>query len=187
MKILFNNFVHKFSLQTSVDGFTRSRANLAVRWINKRFARVSAKAHLTLPKELKEILVGSLLGDLSCERPNPRCNTRMQFKQSTKNREYIEHLYLLFSAFCGSTPLVMSSFDSRPSKMKNYFAIKFQTLSLPCFNVYREMFYNSAGVKIIPDNLEELLTASPARGDAALRCARAARGLKNQSLRDHEY
>lgn len=55
----------------------------------KRFVRVSAKAHLVLSSELQEIIVGSLLGDLGCERPSPRGNTRMQFKQSTKNREYI--------------------------------------------------------------------------------------------------
>lgn len=133
--------------------------NLFVQWISQRFIRVSAKALLTLSPELKEIIVGSLLGDLSCERPNSRCNTRMQFKQSTKNTEYIKHLYLLFSDFCGSSPLVMSKFDSRPNKLKRYFAIKFQTLSLPCFNIFRDMFYNSEGVKIIPNNLEDLLTA----------------------------
>lgn len=105
----------------------------------KRFVRVSAKAHLVLSLELQEIIVGSLLGDLGCERPSPRGNTRMQFKQSTKNREYIEHLYSLFSEFCGSSPLVMSKFDSRPSKLKRYFAIKFQTLCLPCFNIYRDV------------------------------------------------
>jgi LAGLIDADG DNA endonuclease family len=63
----------------------------------------------------------------------------------------------------------MSKFDSRPDKMKEYGAIKFVTLSLPlvldcpkaraCFNIYRELFYNSEGKKIIPENLEELLTA----------------------------
>ena len=53
----------------------------------------------------------------------------------------------------------MSKFDSRPDKMKEYGAIKFVTLSLPCFNIYRELFYNSEGLKILPENLEELLTA----------------------------
>jgi hypothetical protein len=43
--------------------------------------------------------------------------------------------------------------------MKEYSAIKFQRFSLNCFNKYRELFYNSEGVKIIPDNLENLLTA----------------------------
>jgi len=42
--------------------------------------------------------------------------------------------------------------------MKIYTAIKFQTLSLPCFNIYRNLFYDLNGIKIIPDNIEELLT-----------------------------
>ena len=155
MKNIFTNYNWK-SLSGSI---LVNQKNMVVCRISKRFVRVSAKAHLTLSSELKEILVGSMLGDLSCERPTPRSNTRMQFKQSTKNREYIAQLYLLFSEYCGSSPLVMSQFDSRPNKMKNYFAIKFQTLSLPCFNIFREMFYNSVGVKIIPANLGELLTA----------------------------
>lgn len=135
------------------------KKNKLAQWISQRFIRVSAKAHLTLSPYLKEIIVGSLLGDLSCERPNPRCNTRIQFKQSTKNADYIKHLYLLFSDFCGTSPLIMSSFDNRPSKMKRYFAIKFQTLSLPCFNEFRNMFYSPEGVKFIPSNLGDLLTA----------------------------
>ena len=42
--------------------------------------------------------------------------------------------------------------------MKTYHSVKFQTLSLPCFNKYRELFYNSDGIKIVPNNLESLLT-----------------------------
>jgi len=52
----------------------------------------------------------------------------------------------------------MSRFDSRANKNKIYYAIKFQTLSLPCFNVYRELFYNTEGKKILPLNIEYLLT-----------------------------
>ena len=48
----------------------------------------------------------------------------------------------------------MSKFDNRPNKMKEYSSIKFQTLSLPCFNKYRELFYNQEGIKYIPSNLE---------------------------------
>jgi LAGLIDADG DNA endonuclease family len=29
--------------------------------------------------------------------------------------------------------------------------VKFQTLSLSCFNKYRELYYNSSGIKIIPE------------------------------------
>ena len=120
--------------------------------------RTSSKAYLEVPSNLNEIIIGSMLGDLTAEKPGVNSNTRLQFKQSLKNRLYIEHLYSLFQEFCGSKPLIMSNFDSRPNKMKEYKAIKFQTLSLPCFNKYRELFYSENGVKHIPNNLEDLLT-----------------------------
>jgi hypothetical protein len=120
--------------------------------------RTSKKIHLTVPNDLHEILIGSLLGDLTAERPNINCNTRLQFKQSLINKEYIYHLYSLFKEFCGSQPLNLSKFDSRINKNKTYNAIKFQTLSLPCFNIYKELFYNSKGNKILPTNIEKLLT-----------------------------
>jgi len=123
-----------------------------------RSYRTSVKAHLKITPELDEIIIGSLLGDLSCERRNKNSNTRLQFKQSTINELYVNHLYSLFKSYCGSKPITLSRFDDRPNKMKEYSSIKFQTLSLPCFNKYRELFYNSEGVKFIPDNLEQLLT-----------------------------
>jgi len=52
----------------------------------------------------------------------------------------------------------MSKFDNRPNKYKEYSSIKFQILSIPCFNKYRELFYNKEDIKYIPKNLEELLT-----------------------------
>ena len=121
--------------------------------------RTSTKNYLTVTSELDEIIIGSMLGDLSAEKPSSKHNTRLQFRQSEVNKEYIYHLYNLFQEYCGSPPKHMSSFDSRPNKMETYYSIKFQTLSLSCFNRYRELFYREDGVKIIPNNLEELLTA----------------------------
>jgi len=127
--------------------------------IQKKFYRTSSKAHLILTPELEEILVGTLLGDATAEKRNANSNTRIHFKQSTIHKAYVDHLYFYFKDYCNSKPLVLSSFDNRANKMKEYSSIKFQTLSLPCFNKYREIFYNTEGVKIIPSNLEEILTA----------------------------
>jgi len=114
--------------------------------------------HQVLSDNLHEIIIGSMLGDLTAEKKNIKSNTRLHFKQSIINKVYIDHLYELFKEFCGSPPKIMSKFDNRPNKMKEYGAIKFVTLSLPCFNLYRELFYNSEGKKIIPSNIAELLT-----------------------------
>lgn len=124
-----------------------------------RFYRTSSKKHLQLSDLLEEVIIGSLLGDLTAERKSIKNNTRLQFKQSIKNKDYILHLYDLFKDYCGTGPIELSKFDSRPNKQKAYKAIKFQTYSLPCFNKYKEMFYNSEGLKIIPLNLEDILTA----------------------------
>ena len=121
--------------------------------------RTSTKNSLKLTKDLDEVIIGCMLGDLSAEKPSSRHNTRLQFKQSVIHQAYIDHLWSLFKTYCGSKPLNLSRFDDRPGKLKTYWAIKFQTLSLDCFNVYRKLFYNSNGIKIVPINLELLLTA----------------------------
>ena len=144
----------KFNLNTIYSNVNSININLGT----TRMYKTSKKANLLVTNLLDEIIIGCMLGDLSAEKPSVNSNTRIQFKQSLKNKLYIEHLYSLFQEYCGSQPLILSNFDSRPNKMKEYKAIKFQTLSLPCFNKYRELFYSENGVKHIPNNLEDLLT-----------------------------
>ena len=137
--------------------FNNNKYKLKIFSLN-RYYRKFLKLDLKLSNYLNEIIIGCLLGDLTAERKNKNCNTRLQFKQSIINIDYINHLYELFKDYCGTPPKTLSKFDKRPNKMKIYNAIKFQTLSLPCFNIYKELFYNSEGIKIIPSNIEELLT-----------------------------
>ena len=124
-----------------------------------RFYRKSVKSNLTISSDLEDIIIGLILGDLHAEKINLKSNTRLQFKQSYKNKDYIDHLYSLFEPYCGSKPKAMSYFDSRFNKNKVYNSIRFSTLSLPCFNKFRKMFYNWSGIKFIPYNLDKLLTA----------------------------
>jgi len=123
-----------------------------------RFYRKSAKYDLELNVELKEIIIGLMLGDLFAEKRNPNSNTRLQFKQSVKNKVYIDHLYSIFKDYCNSEPKVTSSIDKRPGKKYLNISIKFLTQSLPCFNQFRELFYDESGTKFIPLNLEEIIT-----------------------------
>ena len=39
-----------------------------------------------------------------------------------------------------------------------YSSVSFATLSLPCFNYYREIFYSVDNLKIVPSNIQNLLT-----------------------------
>lgn len=138
--------------------FNKTLKSVKLNFLFFRNYRISKKADLKVSDDLHEIIIGSLLGDLTAERPNINCNTRLQFKQSIINKEYIYHLYGLFQGFCGTGPLNLSYFDTRINKNKVYKSIKFQTLSLSCFNIYRELFYNTEGKKILPLNIEFLLT-----------------------------
>jgi hypothetical protein len=87
---------------------------------NYRLYRKSAKSHLELSNELIEVIVGLGLGDLFIEKRSMTSNARLQFHQSNKNKDYINHLYLLFKEYCGSEPKIFSRFDSRPNKNKSY-------------------------------------------------------------------
>ena len=104
-----------------------------------RLYRKSANYDLELNVELKEIIIGLMLGDLFAEKRNPNSNTRLQFKQSVKNKVYIDHLYSIFKNYCNSSPKITSSIDNRPGKKELNVSIKFWSQSLPCFNQFREL------------------------------------------------
>jgi hypothetical protein len=94
--------------------------------INNKLTRTEKlKLKLKLTIELEEILFGLMLGDLHAERRKANHNTRIQFKQSIKNKDYIEHLYALFKPYCNSNPKSYDYFDKRPNKNKLYSSIKF--------------------------------------------------------------
>jgi hypothetical protein len=59
--------------------------------------------------------------------------------------------------FCveGYTPQSRTILDKRTNK--SYSSISFTTMQLPCFNEYRNLFYN-LDVKIVPENIYDLLT-----------------------------
>lgn len=124
-----------------------------------RFYRTSPKAHLILTQLLLEVGIGLMLGDIHAEKPSAKHNTRLQFHHSEVQGFYMVHLWDLFKDYCNAGPFGASFKDTRPNRMKTYFSVRFNTLSIPCFNIFRELFYNSSGVKFIPSNLGEYFTA----------------------------
>lgn len=105
-----------------------------------------------IPDDLKEVLIGLALGDLHVRK---RCkNTSLHFKQSIKNEPYILHLYTLFQEFCKMTPKIKDA----KVKDKTYQSIFFDTLTYEAFNYYHDLFYKNKK-KVVPSNIEELLTA----------------------------
>lgn len=116
------------------------------------------KAQFNLSKELKEIVIGLILGDLFIQKDRRAINGNacLRFLQGTIHADYLEHLYIKFQDYCPAAPKI---FNPRPDKRtgKVYSVIYFNTYSLPCFNEYYDLFY-SEGKKVIPHNIAELLT-----------------------------
>nr|QWC53687.1 LAGLIDADG homing endonuclease [Rhizoctonia solani] len=113
----------------------------------------SDKKALLVTQELKEILIGLLLGDLYAQKQKASINARLQFKQSTIHKDYLLHLHDLFKEYCGSNP--KTSFISLKEKIHG--SMRFYTYSLPCFNEFYNLFYFE-GKKFIPTNIGSLLT-----------------------------
>ena len=62
-----------------------------------------------------------------------------------------------FLPFCAKNYIPQSRIVKDNRTKKTYSAISFTTMQLPCFNVFREMFYD-LNVKRVPHNIYELLT-----------------------------
>jgi hypothetical protein len=124
--------------------------------MKKNYITKAERAQFTLSSDLKDILIGLLLGDLYNHKQKTSINARLEFTQGIVHKEYIQHLYELFSSYCGMVPKITSrSPDKRTGKI--YSAVGFKTYALPCFNELYELFYSS-GKKIVPLNIAELLT-----------------------------
>lgn len=114
------------------------------------------RSKLTLDDHLKQVLIGNLLGDAYMRRFSNKSNTRIIFRQGSKNTEYLLHLYNVYKQFVLSPPAITSIVDKSSGKTRNN--ISFATVSLPCFNKFYDEFYMD-GKKVIPANIAEYLTA----------------------------
>lgn len=109
-----------------------------------------------LAPELKKILIGLILGDLNVERSTASSNARLRFAQSSIHEDYLMHLYNKFKDFCGTEPKLSNLLPHKLTGLV-YSRIMFNTFSLSCFNEFHSLFY-SAGTKIVPLNIGDLLT-----------------------------
>lgn len=117
------------------------------------------RAIVILPDEVKQVLIGILLGDAHIVRRSSTGNSRLVYAQTAiKHKEYFDYVLSFFLPFCVNdyTPQSRLIVDNRTKK--TYSAISFTTMQFPCFNVYRELFYDLNKKKIVPGNISELLT-----------------------------
>lgn len=81
-----------------------------------------------------------------------RHNCRFRFKQSIAHSEYVWYLYFKLSHYCKSAPYLKVD----RLKGREFLAIEFVTMSLPCFSILRRMFYTGR-VKTLPSNIYDLI------------------------------
>ena len=104
-------------------------------------------------------MIGLLLGDGHLQSRNG--NSRFIYAQSSlraNHLNYFNHIYSMFKSFLSKEfeAKSRSFLDKRTNKM--YSSISFATLTLPCFNPYRSLFYNVKNKKFVPSNINQLLT-----------------------------
>jgi len=112
-----------------------------------------------LSNNLKNILIGLLLGDLNAHKQTKNSNTMLRFRQGIVHEEYLLHLFELFGKYSrmDQPSIISQSPDKRTGKV--YSSIYFNTYSLTVFNELYDLFYrNFRGKKVIPDNIGDLLT-----------------------------
>lgn len=126
----------------------------------KGIIRLSAAERklILMPNDIKDVLIGILLGDAHIMKRSSTGNARLMYAQTAiAHKAYFEYVYSFFHSFCAKdyTTQTKVSRDKRTNKI--YSSISFTTMQLPCFNVFRELFYVS-NVKTVPNNIYELLT-----------------------------
>jgi len=67
-------------------------------------------------------------------------------------------MWEIFREYSGSKPIRITNVDIRPNRTTITYSWKFWTLSLSCFNIYREWFYDDNGVKFVPKHIGEHLS-----------------------------
>lgn len=105
----------------------------------------------------KETLIGIILGDGFLDRAKPNHNTRLRIEQSYPEKEkYLRSLYKLLEPMTTMSPTILTRKDKRSGFITQ--SLYFRTLAMPCLNYYYDLFYKEK-VKIVPENLGQLLTA----------------------------
>ena len=125
---------------------------------NKKKKTTVDRSKYTIEYPLNEIIIGLLLGDGHIQK---RKNSRFIYAQSSlrvHHLNYFKHVFALFKPYLSKDFIFKdrSFIDKRTNK--TYSSVSFATLTLPCFNQYRDLFYDSNNKKIVPASIENILT-----------------------------
>ena len=126
----------------------------------KRLSKLE-RSKINLENPLDEIIVGLLLGDGHIQRRSITGNSRFIYGQSSLRKHHFNYFNLVFNLF---QPYLTTDFNFKERSFLDkrtqitYSSVSFATLSLPCFNYYHDLFYSTNKNKIVPLNIDKLLT-----------------------------
>ena len=113
-----------------------------------------------LTQQQKNLLLGTLLGDGSCQTQNNGASWRYRAVHKLAHESYIFHKYDLLKDFCDRAPSLSVVTDSRTNKQHSRYT--FQTLTSDDFRFYGQLFYkqqaNNSWKKTVPSNIATFLT-----------------------------
>ena len=101
------------------------------------------------------VIIGLLLSDgwLIFASKTHKKKARLGFKQSLAHSQYVVFVFNILSHYCSSSPYVTTNIRTG----NRLYGLEFFTWSMPCLTELHYLFYPN-GVKIIPNNIYELLT-----------------------------
>jgi hypothetical protein len=105
-----------------------------------------------ITKKLKLILIGMMLGDANLQTFSDGKKARLRVLHSTKQKEYLEHKYLLFEKLCRTKICFLK--ETRENNI--YEKCYFQTLTSLKLSFFFHMFYKD-GKKIVPKLIHRYL------------------------------
>lgn len=126
----------------------------------KRLSKVE-RSKLIIEYPINEIIVGLLLGDGHIQKRTINGNSRFIYGQSSlriHHLNYFNHILELFKPYLSKDFNLKEKIFTDKRTNKIYSSVNFATLTLPCFNHYKNLFYNSNNLKIVPNTIQNLLT-----------------------------
>jgi ubiquinol-cytochrome c reductase cytochrome b subunit len=145
-----------FSGVGATRGFAKNSLDSLLREQKDKPKRLMAR-HRIGPhnKDVQDVLVGSLLGDASAQQRSG--NTRICFRQAHSHEEYLLWLHEFFAtrSYCNpKIPEVKTRID-KEGNIRHH--LRFNTWTYSSFNWIYDAFYPNK-VKVVPDNIQELLS-----------------------------
>jgi hypothetical protein len=109
---------------------------------------------MKLPPFHFSVIVGLILSDACLRFPSLTSkNVRLEFDQALSHAQYLWFVFFILAPYCSSYPSILN----RTLNGTKFSSLRFLTRSLLCFTELYSLFYPNK-VKVIPDNIYELLT-----------------------------